>query len=128
MIVDVAMPVQGLTITEATLAGWLKQPGDAVQKGEVLFEFETDKAVMEVESPATGVLLAHLAREGEVVPLGQVVAKLGTEAGDRWAAPAPGQDGHAAGAGVAAVSSAAESGEVAELLTASRSAASAPGA
>jgi pyruvate dehydrogenase E2 component (dihydrolipoamide acetyltransferase) len=100
MIVDVAMPVQGLTITEATLAGWLKQPGDPVEKGEALFEFETDKAVMEVESPASGVLLAHLAREGEVVPLGQVVAKLGTEAGDRWetpAQPASSHDGHAAG-------------------------------
>ena len=93
MIIDVEIPNQGLTITEATLLNWVKSVGDAVAVDDVLFEFETDKAVVGVESPAAGWLLARLAEEGEVVPLGQVVAKLGTEASDSYelvqTAPAP---------------------------------------
>ncbi len=82
MIVDVEVPNQGLTITEATLLLWLKQPGDAVVKGDILFEIETDKATQEIESPISGTLLQVLAQAGDVVPLGQIVAKIGTEAGD----------------------------------------------
>ena len=93
MIIDVEIPNQGLTITEATLLRWVKSVGDAVAVDDVLFEFETEKAVVGVESPAAGWLLAQLAEEGEVVPLGQVVAKLGTEASDSCApeqtAPVP---------------------------------------
>lgn len=82
MIVDVEVPNQGLTITEAKLLRWLKQLGDRVEKGEALFEIETDKAVQIVESPEAGSLLLQLAKEGDMVPLGRVVAKLGTEASD----------------------------------------------
>ncbi len=84
MIVDVALPIHGLTITEARVARWLKRPGDRVEKGEGLLEMETDKAVEAIESPASGWLLAYLANEGDVVPLGKIVGKVGTEAGDRW--------------------------------------------
>src|SRR5579863_1366157 len=84
MIVDVEIPNMGLTITEATLLRWVRRPGDAVQKGEILFEIETDKATQEIESPQSGTVLALLACEGDVVPLGTVVAKIGTEAADRW--------------------------------------------
>jgi len=83
VIVDVEVPNQGLTITEATLLRWLKQPGERVEKGAALFEIETDKAVQAVESPEAGYLLLQLAKEGDVVPLGRVVAKLGTDASDR---------------------------------------------
>lgn len=92
MIVDVVMPQQGLTITEATLIRWAKQPGDPVRADELLFEVETDKAVVEVESPADGRLLACVAAEGDVVPFGQVVAKIGTEATDTAEDAAPSQD------------------------------------
>src|SRR5579872_6115361 len=101
MIVDIEIPNMGLTITEATLLRWARQPGDPVQKGEILFEIETDKATQEVESPQAGVVLALLAHEGDVVPLGTVVAKIGTEAADRWddqTGPAVPQQ-HAAAAG-----------------------------
>lgn len=85
MIVDVEMPNLGLTLTEATLIRWAKQPGEFVEAGEPLFEIETDKAVQEIESAVTGTVLAHLAQEGDVVELGRVIAKIGTEATDRWA-------------------------------------------
>src|ERR1043166_3655904 len=83
MIVDVEVPNQGLTITEATLVQWNRQVGDSVSKGDVLFEIETDKALQEIEAPASGTLLAVLAAAGDVVPLGRTVAQIGTEATDR---------------------------------------------
>ncbi len=82
MIIDVEIPKQGLTITEATLVRWIKSVGESVNEGDMLFEFETDKASVEVESPASGKLVSHLASEGEIVPLGNVVAKISTEASD----------------------------------------------
>jgi len=82
MLVDVQVPVQGLTITEATLVRWVKQPGETVDVGEPLFEIETDKAVQEIESPASGVLLSHGAAEGDVVKLGAAIGVIGTEPGD----------------------------------------------
>lgn len=92
MIVDVVMPAQGLTITEATLLRWIKQPGEEIKAGELLFEVETDKAAIEVESEVSGRLLQCVAAEGDVVPFGRVIAKIGTEASDTIeaaAAPAP---------------------------------------
>ncbi len=81
MLVDVQAPVQGLTITEATLVRWMKEPGERVEAGEPLFEMETDKAAQEIESPATGTLLNHGAAAGEVVKLGAVIGYIGTEPG-----------------------------------------------
>ena len=89
MIVDVVMPAQGLTITEATLIRWVKQPGEEVKAGELLFEVETDKAAIEVESEVSGRLLQCVAAEGDVVPFGRVIAKIGTEASDTLEAAAP---------------------------------------
>jgi len=89
MIVDVVMPAQGLTITEATLIKWVKQPGDEVKAGELLFEVETDKAAIEVESEVSGRLLLCIAAEGDVVQFGRVIAKIGTEASDTLEAAAP---------------------------------------
>src|ERR1044072_7188880 len=82
MIVEVPIPNQGLTITEATIVRWHKRIGESVNAGETLFEIETDKAVQEIESPATGKLLAIQAQEGQVVPLGTPVAQIGTEEAD----------------------------------------------
>jgi pyruvate dehydrogenase E2 component (dihydrolipoamide acetyltransferase) len=72
----IIMPKLGLTMTEGTLARWLKAEGDAVKQGEILFEFENDKALMEFESPEDGILAEILALEGETVPCGTPVARL----------------------------------------------------
>jgi len=74
MVTEVIMPKSGWTMTEAILAKWFKKEGDLVEKGEALFEFETEKVVTEVEAPATGILRKILAPEGSVVPVAGLVA------------------------------------------------------
>jgi len=74
------MPKLGLTMTEGTIIEWLKQPGDPVRMGEILFLFESEKAVMEFESPANGILESILAEAGVTVPCGDPVAILHPEA------------------------------------------------
>src|SRR5215510_9702899 len=61
-----------------TIVRWLKGEGDPVQKGEPLFELDTDKVTQEVEAEASGVLLKIAVQEGEV-PVGQTVAVIGQE-------------------------------------------------
>ncbi len=70
------MPHGDLTITEAKVVKWIKQPGETVRLGDPLVEVETDKAVTEIESPAAGVLDGILAPEGTVVALGQQLATI----------------------------------------------------
>jgi len=70
------MPNMDLTITEATVVKWLKQPGQAVRAGEEVVEMETDKAVVPIESPADGILVEILASEGAIVKLGQPLATI----------------------------------------------------
>jgi 2-oxoisovalerate dehydrogenase E1 component len=74
--VPIKMPNMDLTITEATVVKWLKRPGDKVQEGEEIVEMETDKAVVPIESPATGVLADVVAAEGTVVALGQILGTI----------------------------------------------------
>ena len=83
--VDVTMPQLGETVTEGTVTRWFKQVGDDVALDEALFEVSTDKVDTEVPSPVAGVLSEILANEGDVVEVGQVLARVGGEAG----APAP---------------------------------------
>lgn len=92
MLVDIEVPNQGLTITEATLTHWHRQPGETIRKGETLFEIETDKAIQEIEAPVDGTVVARLVNEGDVVPLGKVVAQIGTEASDLQKAATPAAD------------------------------------
>lgn len=68
------MPHGDLTVTEATVVAWLKQPGDPVKKGETVVEVETAKAVSPIESPADGVLGEILAPVDTVVKMGQQLA------------------------------------------------------
>ena len=82
---DIVMPQLGETVTEGTVTRWLKQVGDEVALDEALFEVSTDKVDTEVPSPAAGVLSEILANEGDVVEVGQVLARVGSEA----EAPAP---------------------------------------
>ncbi len=72
---EVTIPSVGESITSGVIVGWLKQNGDAVKEGENLFELETDKAVLEVPSPADGVL-EILVGESTEVQIGQTVALL----------------------------------------------------
>lgn len=73
----VVMPKQGNTVESCIIISWKKQVGDRVAEGEVLCEVETDKALVEVESPATGTLLAHFFPEGTDVPVLTNIAAIG---------------------------------------------------
>lgn len=74
---EVNMPRLSDTMEEGTISRWLKQPGDAVKKGDVLAEIETDKATMDLEAFDSGVLEEILAKEGQAIPIGQAIARLG---------------------------------------------------
>jgi pyruvate dehydrogenase E2 component (dihydrolipoamide acetyltransferase) len=72
---QVVMPKLGLTMTEATLVEWLKAEGDQVEKGEPLFVLESDKSMLEIESPASGVLHI-LVPAGDTIPVHTPIAAL----------------------------------------------------
>ena len=79
-IVEVKVPQLSESVAEAKLLPWKKQPGEAVQAGEILVEIETDKVVLEVPAPAAGVLAEILQPSGATVTAEQVLAMLDTEA------------------------------------------------
>ncbi len=87
MTADIVVPTLGESVTEATVAQWLKQPGDAVQVDEALVELETDKVTLEVNASTAGVLSEVLAGEGESVEVGAILGRIGE--GKGAAAPAP---------------------------------------
>jgi pyruvate/2-oxoglutarate dehydrogenase complex dihydrolipoamide acyltransferase (E2) component len=62
------------TMEEATITKWYKAPGEPVQKKEILYQVETDKSTMDVESVDAGVLCEILAAEGQTVKVGQQIA------------------------------------------------------
>jgi pyruvate dehydrogenase E2 component (dihydrolipoamide acetyltransferase) len=74
----VNMPKLGFDMAEGTLVRWLKKVGETVNKGEVLAEIETDKATVEVESLASGVVRKLLVDEGAVVPVNTPIAVVGS--------------------------------------------------
>ena len=71
---DVIMPVLGMSQDSGKLVRWIKQAGEWVDKGEPLMEVETDKATVEIESPASGWLTQVAAQEGDDIPVTQVIA------------------------------------------------------
>ncbi len=71
---DVVMPALGMAQETGRIVRWLKAEGEPVTKGEPLIEIETDKVTVEIEAPATGVLARVTAGEGQVVPVGEVIA------------------------------------------------------
>jgi pyruvate dehydrogenase E2 component (dihydrolipoyllysine-residue acetyltransferase) len=87
---DIVMPRLSDSMEEGTILRWLKSAGDQVSLGEELVEIETDKANMVYEAPAGGTLIETLAQEGDTLPIGQVIARVG-EAGEK-----PSGDGAAA--------------------------------
>ncbi len=78
---DLVMPRLSDSMEEGTVLKWLKDVGDEVAVGEELVEIETDKANMVYESDAAGVLSEILAQEGDTLPIGEVIARVG-DAGD----------------------------------------------
>lgn len=74
MATTITMPQLGETVTEGTVAQWLKKPGDAVEKYEPFVEVSTDKVNAEVPSPVSGVIREIIAQEGDTVPTGAPIA------------------------------------------------------
>jgi pyruvate dehydrogenase E2 component (dihydrolipoamide acetyltransferase) len=68
------MPALGMAQDTGILVRWLKREGEPVAKGDLIMEIETDKATVEIEAPAAGILGGIRAREGDVVPVGETVA------------------------------------------------------
>lgn len=92
-ITEVLVPQLSESITEATLLTWKKQPGEAVTADEILIEVETDKVVLEVPAPTSGVLAEIVKADGSTVTAGEVLARIDTAAkasvAPAAAAPAP---------------------------------------
>jgi len=86
---DVEVPALGESITEGTLAQWLKKPGEAVAADEPIASLETDKVSVEVPSPVAGVLTEQLAGEGDTVAVGAVIARIDQNATASAAPSAP---------------------------------------
>ncbi len=80
MLVEVTVPALGESINEVQVSGWLKQPGEAVTMDEPLIELESDKATVEVPSPTAGVITEIVAEVGAVLQVGDVLARIDTEA------------------------------------------------
>ena len=101
----VIFPKLGQTMEEGAIVKWLKKEGDPINKGDILFEIETDKANLEVESFFEGVLLKIYIREGITVPVNTIVAYVGA-AGEKVPAQAPKADVPAAAPAQVAAASA----------------------
>ncbi|SEK82979.1 2-oxoglutarate dehydrogenase complex dihydrolipoyllysine-residue succinyltransferase [Nitrosovibrio tenuis] len=80
MLVDVKVPLLSESVAEATLLSWKKKEGERVERDENLIEIETDKVVLELPSPATGVLAKIIKGDGATVTSGEVIASIDTEA------------------------------------------------
>ena len=89
MTTEIRVPTLGESVAEATVGKWLKKPGDAVAMDEPLVELETDKVSVEVPAPAAGAISEVLAKEGETVAIGALLARFAAGDAGRSAAPAP---------------------------------------
>lgn len=75
---EVIMPQMGFDMKEGTLVRWIKHEGDDVDSGDIIAEIETDKAVVEIEAFDSGILRKTMVGEGATVPVGTVIAVIGT--------------------------------------------------
>src|SRR5580700_11172492 len=71
---SIVMPALEMAQETGKLLSWRKKEGEAIAKGEPLLDIETDKAVVEIESPADGILAGVRAQAGDVIPVGQTIA------------------------------------------------------
>src|SRR5215467_6984464 len=74
MAFSVVMPALEMAQETGKIISWLKKEGEAVTKGQPILEVETDKAVVEIESGADGILAGVISKEGDVVPVGATIA------------------------------------------------------
>ncbi len=88
---DIKIPELGESVSEATIANWLKKEGEAVQADETILELETDKVTLEVNAPAAGVLTDLKTKAGDTVTVGQVVGQVDEKAKPSAASKAPGK-------------------------------------
>ncbi len=88
MATPVTMPMLSLTMEEGTVATWLKNEGDTIQKDEPLLTVEVDKGTLEVPSPAAGVLRRIIVQPGQTVPIKAVIGEIAAP-GEADAAPTP---------------------------------------
>ena len=79
MSVNVVMPKLGESITEGTILEWKKQVGDMIDRDETLLEISTDKVDSEVPSPAKGKVIEILFKVNDVVPVGEIIARIGND-------------------------------------------------
>jgi 2-oxoglutarate dehydrogenase E2 component (dihydrolipoamide succinyltransferase) len=98
MVTEVKVPALGESITEGTLAQWLKKPGEAVAADEPIATLETDKVSVDVPSPTAGVLAETLVNEGDTVEVGATIARIDENASASVAAPAAAPAAEAAAA------------------------------
>ncbi len=86
---DFLMPSLGADMDRGTILAWHKQPGDRIERGEIVVLVDTDKAEIEVESFSSGWLDEVLVREGETVPVGTPIARIRATEDAKPGAPAP---------------------------------------
>jgi len=86
--VEMKIPAVGESITEVTVAKWLKEDGASVQRDEIIAELESDKATFELPAEGSGTL-RHVAKEGETIGIGATIARIESGSGAPAAAPAP---------------------------------------
>ena len=89
MATEIKVPALGESVTEGTIAEWLKQPGDAVAADEPICSLETDKVAVDVPSPVAGVMSEHRVAVGDNVEVGAVIAVIEEGASASSPAPAP---------------------------------------
>ncbi|WP_298918941.1 2-oxoglutarate dehydrogenase complex dihydrolipoyllysine-residue succinyltransferase [uncultured Algimonas sp.] len=82
---DITIPNVGESVSEVTIASWMKQAGDSVKKDDPIVEIETDKASQELVAPEDGVLSEILVNEGDTVEVGTLIAKMGEGGGEKTA-------------------------------------------
>ncbi|MEL6212710.1 MAG: 2-oxoglutarate dehydrogenase complex dihydrolipoyllysine-residue succinyltransferase [Pseudomonadota bacterium] len=117
MTTEIRVPTLGESVTEATIARWLKGEGDAVNADEPLVELETDKVSVEVPSPSSGVLLTISAQEGDTVEVDGLLGAIDEAGAAKAKAPAKksGAAGKSASAKAAKEAAAASGGETVEV-------------
>lgn len=91
MATEIKVPVLGESVTEGTIAEWLKQPGEAVAADEPICSLETDKVAVDVPSPVAGIMSQHMVAVGDTVEVGAVIAiiEAGATASAGVSVPAP---------------------------------------
>ncbi|MBO9724610.1 MAG: 2-oxoglutarate dehydrogenase complex dihydrolipoyllysine-residue succinyltransferase [Novosphingobium sp.] len=114
MTTEVKVPVLGESVAEATIGQWLKQPGEAVAADEPIASLETDKVAIDVMAPHAGVMGQQIAKEGDTVVVGALIATIeegtGGAAAPKAAAPAPAPAAAAVAPAPAASATAADEG------------------